>query len=189
MACSARAATGASTVPPSSVKNSRRLMGFRPASRQTNTQREPAQARSVRLFAGRFDGVAAVAAPDCPDRERKNHRAADDDWNPVMLRGAPGVMEYLEPIKCRHRDNTRQHMRRCPDQDRGKIDRIEADRLHVERAGRERHEGADRRYEAGEEHRPHAPAMEERLALRNNIRILVQRPARQDLALGTMADP
>src|SRR5690348_4646012 len=150
MASWARALSGASTLPPSSVMNSRRLMGFRPAWRQTNTQGELGQVRSARLFRGRLDGVAAVAAADGPDRERKDHGAADDDRDPVMLGGAAGVMEHLEPVKHRHCHDTRQYMRRCPDQDRGKIDCIEAGGLHVERAGCEWHEGADWRHKAGE---------------------------------------
>ena len=66
---------------------------------------------------------------------------------------------------------------------------IEAQRRHAERAGGDRHEGADRRHEAGEEHRQRAPAMEERLALRDHARIVGQRPGAEDLALAAMADP
>ena len=57
-------------------------------------------------------------------------------------------------------------------------------RRHAERARRDRHEGAYRRYEAREEHRERAPAMKERLALRDQARIIRQRPGAQDAGAG-----
>ena len=81
-----------------------------------------------------------------------------------------------------------QHMRRRPEQDRRDVDGIEPQRPHGERAGRDGHEGADRRHEAGEKHRQRAPAVEERLALRDHARIVGQRPGTEDFALGAVAD-
>ena len=87
-------------------------------------------------------------------------------------------------VQHRYREHARQHMRAAPTaRIAGMLTRIEAQRRHAERAGRDRHEGADRRHEAGEEHGERAAAVKERLALRDQPRIIRQRPGAEDLAL------
>ena len=106
-----------------------------------------------------------------------------------MLGAAAGVRENAEAVEQRDGHHAGKHVRRRPQQDREKVHRIEARRRHGERAGRHRHEGADRRYEAREEHRPDAPALKERLALRDHARIIRQRPGRENFTLRAMAGP
>ena len=87
------------------------------------------------------------------------------------------------------RQHARQHMRGRPEQDRRDVDGVKPHRRHAERARSDRHKGAYRRHEAGEEYRQRAPAIEERLALRDHARIIRHRPLVEDFALAAMSDP
>ena len=118
------------------------------------------------------------AAADGPDRERQDQRAAQHGEHPQMLAVLLVMRQAGIFMQCGHRQHARQHMRRRPEQDRGDIDAEEPQRRHAKRAGHDRHEGADRRHEAGKKHRKRAPAVEERLALRHHARIIGQRPGR-----------
>ena len=170
--------------------NARRFMDFCPADiGKANTAGELAQGRQRDSFV-----AGSMALPPCRRRmvqiaSANDQRGGDDDRHPVMLGAAAGVLEDAKAVEQRHRHHAGQDMGRRPEQDRGNVDRIEAGGGHPERAGRDRHEGADRRHETRKEHRPGAPAVEEVFALRDDARIVGQRPGRKDLALGAMADP
>lgn len=92
-------------------------------------------------------------------------------------------------VQHRYRQHARQYMRGRSQQDRRDFDRVETRRRHAERAGRDPHEGADRRHDAGKEHCPRTPAVEERFALHNQAGIIRQRPDAEYLALGSVSDP
>jgi hypothetical protein len=106
-----------------------------------------------------------------------------------MLAGVLVVRQAGIFMQCRDREHAWEHVRQRPGEYRGNIDAEEQHRRHPERARRDRHEGADRRYKAREKYRKRSPALEERLALRHHSRISRHRPGAENFALRAMAGP
>ena len=113
----------------------------------------------------------------------------------VLCRGQTPADFFSAPISLASHlivdrgDVAERQQHRGPDERRGEIGDLETPVRHREHAGDQRHRGAQRPREAADEDRERAPLPDERLARRNDGRMLRQRPHVIDAVFELEADP